>query len=123
MDVPSGPEIAHWFRSNHSARLHNFQPAEGLPALVREGGSYCYVWLMAYVDLDMLAFSLLDVRTRVDEVETRDFLLCWEGWDGPGCEWHQHPLATDASTTAHRERLTRGLTWMAETIERHMEET
>lgn len=115
MDVPSGVEIASWFRREHERRLGAFQGCDGL-SLVRDGRDYCYVWLMAYVDLDMEAYYLLDVRTSTGGTETRDFLLVFSGGGLGHCEWHQHPIETSAHYTEHRDRLRAGLRWMAETI-------
>jgi hypothetical protein len=118
MDIPTGIEIAHWFDEEHAKRLHQFQGAEGLPELVREGSDYCYVWLMAFVDGDYEGYSLLDVRTAVGEGETRDFLYVRTGCGGVECQWQQKPLRHDEP--GHAERIYDGLVWFAGLIEEDM---
>lgn len=119
MDIPSGLEIASWFRREHAPRLHSFQGCEGLD-LAREGADYCYVWLEAYVDQDFVGYFLLDVRTSTGTGETRDFLLVWDGAKS-GYEWQQAPIAFGAGTDAHRLRNRAGLRWMAERIDLHID--
>lgn len=116
MDVPSGAEIAEWFRREHAPRLNSFQEYDGLD-LVRDGSDYCYVWLKAYVDLDFVGYFLLDVRTSVGSQETRDFLLVWDGFE-QGFEWRNRPIESGAGSEVHRARLKDGMAWMADRIDR-----
>jgi hypothetical protein len=114
MDVSSGAEIAAWFREEHTHKLSSFQGCDGL-SLTRDGSDYCYVWLEAYVDMDMVGYFLLDVRTNTGNRESRDFLLVWDGAER-GHEWHQHPIEFGAPPEAHRDRMHAGLVWMADRI-------
>lgn len=117
MDVPSGADIAGWFRREHAHPLHSFQGYEGLD-LVRDGLDYCYVWLMAYVDLDLVGYFLLDVRTAVGTKETRDFLLVWDGFE-EGFEWRNRPIEFGAPPEEHGARFRDGMAWMVDRINRN----
>ena len=125
MTTWSGHDIASWFRSEVALSFQQVQTAEGYDLETGDDG-YCYVWVMAFVDLDMDAFFLLDVRTKQGtEDETRDFLFTGVGASfGKGVphEWQNKPLPFRADAEAHRERLSDGLKWFAERIEFWQEE-
>lgn len=122
VDIPSGVEIARWFIESGTCRKSN--DAEGFWLWRdRESGAYSYVWIEAYVDDDMEAYWLLDVRTSGDEGESRDFLFVGSVVDQGAGEtadqhrieacWHQEPIAFGAGVDAHVVRGTDGLIWFA----------
>jgi hypothetical protein len=90
MHIPSGVEIKNWFLENHAKPYYRAQSAEGFD-LVREGNEYCYIWMMAYVDMDLSSYFLLEVRTDDGKTETRDFLFVATDYDGNYCEWYNKP--------------------------------
>jgi hypothetical protein len=124
-DVPGGIDIAHYFLEE-KARDFDGQGADGIP-LSRDGRAYCYLWVMAHVDLDLDQFYLLDIRTARGEEpfdESRDFLLVMSGVSTggkPEVEWENRPIGF--SDDGHIDRLHRGLKWFANGvvsfIERH----
>ncbi len=121
MDVPSGVEIAKWFREQHAGRLQ-VQGWDGLD-LVREGEDYCYAWLEAFVDFDLACYYLLDVRTSIGHAESRDFLFVSDGMGNHWCEWHQQPVFFRDPPAAHVERFRSGMAWFAERVILDMEST
>lgn len=109
-EVPSGTDIANWFLMETDRR--NDGP-DGVGDLFREGPDYCYLWVEAMVDDDMWAAYLLDVRTKVEGSETRDFLYVRSGvgYRAPEVEWHQRPVRFDDDVEVHRDRAYEGLRW------------
>lgn len=125
MNVPSAFDIGRWFKANHALTYQQGQTAEGFDYDMADDG-YCYVWVMAFVDLDYDAFFLLDVRTKNEGVpEWRDFLFVGVGvtfGNSTPCEWQMKPVEFGADSDLHRERLTHGLEWFANRIEFWMED-
>jgi hypothetical protein len=91
--MPTATQIVHYFISECA---HKSQGSEGFD-LYRDGGDYCYVWKLAEVDMDLSAAWLLEVRTSVNDVETRDFLYVRHNpsdeLGGLFCIWYQKPVA------------------------------
>ena len=91
--MPTATQIARYFISECA---HRPQGCEGFD-LYEDGGDYCYVWKTAEVDMDISAAWLLEVRTGVGGVETRDFLYVrHDPTDELGslvCVWYQKPVA------------------------------
>lgn len=116
LEVPNGLSIAHWFCEELPKPVHHGTEGIDLWRDVVDGKSvYCYLWIMATVDLDLSYYWLLDIRTAPTPVEfgeTRDFLMVWWDFnDGVRCEWHNHPIEFLAGTEEHRDRLWAGLQW------------
>lgn len=117
--IPSGIEIARYFWHETERRNNG---CDGI-RLFRDGSDYCYLWVKAIVDHDLWHSYLLDIRTHVDGVETRDFLFLHAGADGAfDVEWHNQPIRFDAATEAHRERFATGMQWLARCSEKAIED-
>lgn len=69
--MPTGIEIANYYIEN-CAKVP--QGAEGFN-LWQEDDEYCYVWETAKIDYDFQMAWLLEVRTFIGGIETRDFLF------------------------------------------------
>jgi hypothetical protein len=134
--VPGGLDIAHWWFDAEkqedgevldapARRFLAAQSADGFMLWRGEGadrGDYCYVWMEAYVDLDLDQFFLLDVRTKIGIGETRDYLFVAAGWTADlKCEWENLPIAFRAPSSEHRDRFVRGMGWFADLIRKYQE--
>jgi hypothetical protein len=120
VNVPGAFDIARWFKENHALTYQQGQTAEGLDYDMADDG-YCYVWVMAFVDLDYDAFFLLDVRTKnEDSSEWRDFLFVGVGvtfGKSTPCEWQQKPVTFNDDDHDPQARLREGMNWMGQRIE------
>lgn len=126
--IPSAGAIAQWWCNDDEdddgkailspARHYSYiQGTEGFD-IYRDGNDYCYVWMTAFVDADMDVFYLLDVRTSLDDAETRDFLYVAMGaGHGAECTWHQKPINFSASAEEHKDRFWEGMGWFRDQIE------
>lgn len=123
LEVPTAIDLARYFwhevvlvDRDGPHRVGNYHGCDGI-ALWREGGEYCYLWVEVTVDHDMWMSYLLDVRTKRDGVETRDYVLLEAGsGDLFEVEWHNQPIRFDADTDAHIDRLHDGLKWFTERV-------
>lgn len=115
-EVPDGISIAHYF-VEETDRLNHPGPDDP-STLWRSNGDYCYYWMEAHVDHDAYESWLLDVRTRVGGMETRDYLaICLAPGGQFDVTWQNAPIKSDASTDQWHERTHAGLHWF---IERHL---
>lgn len=113
MNIHTAESIAHWFADNYLSNWNGGQPCEGLE-IERDGHDYCYAWMCAYVDRDLQIYFLLDIRTYVDGVETRDYLYISTGTYGERCQFQQAPVRFEDDTPT---RLYAGIRWMIELME------
>lgn len=109
LGIPSGIDIAHWW-AEQSPEVRRIQGAGGT-SLWSEGLEYCYLWVEALIDLDMTEHYLLDVRTKREDDETRDYLWVKIGHPGVECQWHNKPISFDAPHEDHLDRHRAGLKW------------
>lgn len=125
LSLPEGIDIAHYFVEETE---HRNPGCNGI-SLWREGTDYCYLWVEAFVDLDMWHAYLLDVRTAVDVRpgefgETRDYLYVFHGaGDRFDVEWHQHPINPFTEPSEKNwERFESGMKFLAARIEKSVED-
>lgn len=113
LSMPGAVDLARyfWHEIVLEQRLGNYHGCDGI-TLYRDGKDYCYLWVEATVDHDMWMSYLLDVRTKIDGIETRDYVFLDAGADDLfECEWHNQPIRFDAPVDAHIDRLHAGLKW------------
>lgn len=110
--MPTGIDIAHYFIEKCSAVP---QSPEGYN-LYRQGSDYCYIWNTLAFDLDYQGAWLLEVRTSVEDVETRDFLFVSLKLNGARSriegEWFNNPITEFKATwEQHCDYMTAGMDW------------
>lgn len=87
--LPSGLDIAHWFREEAFAR--RFRNVGGDATWLCDD-PLSTLWLVATVDHDEQMFYLLDITTEQGERTTHDLLLVTAGLREPlACEWRNEP--------------------------------
>jgi hypothetical protein len=105
VDVPSGVDLARYFWHETD---HQNPGCDGID-LWRDGADYCYLWVEAMADHDLFRSYLLDVRTKREGTETRDFLFLHVGiGERFEVEWHQHPTRFEDDSM---DRVHDGLLW------------
>lgn len=110
--LPSAHDIAHYFTTKTNRR----HDCEGI-SLWRDGQDYCYLWVEATVDHDYQMYYLLDIRTSLAGLESRDYLYVAEGPDEPvRYERHNDPVYFSAPVPEHFRRNKRGLLWFVEHV-------
>ena len=103
VNVPDGISIARYFwhevvmaDQQVPYRRGQYHGCDGIN-LWRDDRDYCYLWVEATVDHDMWMGYLLEVRTNIDGVESRDHLyLAAGGGDLFEVEWRNQPIGFDA---------------------------
>lgn len=110
-EVPSALGIAHYLWEE-TDRTHG---CDGI-TLWRDGASYCYLWITSMVDHDEWIDYLLEIRTKVDDEETRDFLFVSYRRGKMEVEWHNKPIRFDAPYDNHIDRFRDGMHWFAERV-------
>lgn len=122
-EVPGAVDLARYFwhevvlvDREGPHRLGNYHGCDGIN-LWREGSDYCYLWVEATVDHDMWVSFLLDVRTKIGGIETRDYVFLDAGaGDLFEVEWRNKPIRSDAPTDDHIDRLREGLLWFTNRV-------
>jgi hypothetical protein len=119
VDMPSAVDIMHFFAEECEWRNQGYHGFDGEHGMWREGNDYCYGWVEAHVDHDIWHFFLLDIRTHLNDKETRDYLwVTFNIFDGESmeCEWHNHPVSFGASHEEHLDRFQEGMKWFTSSI-------
>jgi hypothetical protein len=114
-DLPNGQDIAHYF---HDAKLTiASQGAEGYNlwrSLLDGNYDYCYLWIVATVDFDVLQYDLLEIRTNIADEETRDYLFVRAY--PIVYNWYNNPIKFSATHEQHVEHIHDGLHWFVNQV-------
>lgn len=116
---PSPDEITGYFALLKDRRNRGY---DGI-SLYNDGDRYCYLWVEAMIDFDYTEIYLLDIRTKKEGGETRQYIRVTLGGLDDHLSWEKHHMTLGFSDTRerHAARLADGLRWFTEYAISHSE--